>query len=211
VRRALVALLCAAPLAAQQRDTTRPPVPQDTTRLPAPQDTASLLKRPGPAGVAGSRPPISARRAFFYSAMLPGLGQAALDRRYTGAGFFLVEVFSLALVYRSGEDLRMAKAFVGDSVPVGYAIDPTTGLASRDAHGDPIVSSWQPAGSTPALVQSRKLHLEDWLAVVIFNHLVSGADAFVAAELWDFPTTMRVRAVPLPGGRTGFGLNYNFR
>ena len=29
--------------------------------------------------------------------------------------------------------------------------------------------------------------IEDWIALLVFNHLVSGADAFVAAHLWDLP------------------------
>ena len=35
-------------------------------------------------------------------------------------------------------------------------------------------------------MRARRTHLEDWLAAVIFNHLFSGADAFVAANLADF-------------------------
>jgi hypothetical protein len=38
------------------------------------------------------------------------------------------------------------------------------------------------------------LHVEDWLAVIAFNHLFSGADAFVAAQLWDLP--LKVSAIP---------------
>ncbi len=75
----------------------------------------------------------------------------------------------------------------------------------------PSSRHWQPTGATDALLHSRKLHLEDWVAVVIFNHLIAGADAFVAAELWDFPTHMSIKATALPNGRTGVGVNYNFR
>jgi hypothetical protein len=150
-----------------------------------------------------STPPISPRRAFFYSALLPGLGQAALNRRYSGAAFFLIEAFSLSVVYRSVDDLRLAKAFVGDSVPSRYDVDPTTGLARRDPRtGDPVVVVWKPSGYTDDLVRARKLQLEDWLAVVVFNHLIAGADAFVAANLWDLPQHVSMRAFPVPRGAT---------
>jgi len=158
-----------------------------------------------------SGPPISPRRAFFYSALLPGLGQAALDRRYSGAAFFLIEAFSLSVVYRSADDLRLAKAFLGDSVPSRYDIDPTTGLARRDPRtGDPVILVWKPSGYTDDLVRARKLQLEDWLAVVVFNHLIAGADAFVAANLWDLPQHVSMRAFPAPRG-AGLAISLSFR
>ena len=55
-------------------------------------------------------------------------------------------------------------------------------------------------GYTQDLVHARALHVEDWVAVILFNHLFSGADAFVAANLWDLPQHLGVRATPLPGG-----------
>jgi predicted branched-subunit amino acid permease len=42
------------------------------------------------------------------------------------------------------------------------------------------------------------LHLEDWLAVLASNHLFAGADAFVAAQLWDVPVSLS--AIPRPNG-----------
>jgi hypothetical protein len=155
-------------------------------------------------------PPISPRRAFFYSALIPGLGQAALDRKYTGAAFFFIEAFSLAVLHRSADDLRLARAFVGDSVPSRYSIDPQTGLAVRDAKGDPVVAAWNPSGYTNDLVRARQLMVEDWVAVVIFNHLIAGADAFVAANLWDLPQHVKLRAFPVPGG-AGVAVSMNVR
>ncbi|MFI5243825.1 MAG: hypothetical protein ACHQQR_01265 [Gemmatimonadales bacterium] len=155
-------------------------------------------------------PPITPRRAFLYSLAVPGLGQTVLDRRITGAAFFLVEALSLSLAHRSANDLRTARAFQGDSVPLRYVVDPATGLAQRDALGQPVVSTWQQSPYTAALVQARKLQVEDWVAVVIFNHLFAGADAFVAAQLWDFPQHVELRAYPVPGG-AGLKLNVAFR
>jgi hypothetical protein len=155
-----------------------------------------------------SGPPVSPRRAFFYSALVPGFGQAALGRKYSGAGFLLVEAFALALMRRSADDLRLAKAFVGDSVPLTYAIDASTGIAQRDSKGDPVVATWQPSGYTADLVRTRKLQVEDWAAVVIFNHLISGADAFVAANLWDLPQHVGMHAFPV---RRGLGLSVSLR
>ena len=43
-------------------------------------------------------------------------------------------------------------------------------------------------------LRARRVHYEDWVAVIIFNHLFAGADAFVAAQLWDMPVRGSVRA-----------------
>lgn len=141
-------------------------------------------------------PPITPRRAFLYSFLLPGAGQAKLDRGYAGGMFFLIEVSALALVHRSAEDLRIARRFAGDSVPLTYQTDPVTGVVARDTDGHPIVATWERSRYTLASARTRRLHLEDWTAVLIFNHLFAGADAFVAAQLWDLPERLEVRQTP---------------
>jgi hypothetical protein len=47
-------------------------------------------------------------------------------------------------------------------------------------------------------VGAKRQEVQDWLVLWIFNHLFSGAEAFVSAHLQDFPKDLRVRA--LPGG-----------
>lgn len=193
---------------AQRPDSARvgvsAPIP---AAVPAPDSTRAARRNAKP----NVQPPITPGRAFLYSLAVPGLGQAALDRRYTGVGFFLVEAFSLALVYRSNEDLRLAKSFAGDSVPLTYKIDLTTGIAERTTNGDPVVATWQASGYTPGLIKARKLQVEDWIAVVIFNHLFAGADAFVAAQLWDLPSHVALRAAALPHGGTSVSMSLRFR
>ena len=189
-------LMCvAAPARAQKPDSGA--VARGADSANGPQGATRALKPFAP-------PPVSARRAFVYSALIPGMGQAALDRKYAGATFFLIEAMSWALVRRSADDERIAKSFLGDSVPAAYAIDPVTGLAQRDSHGNPVVSVWSQSRYSADLVRARALHVEDWVAIILFNHLFSGADAYVAANLWDLPEhlpqRLRVRAMPLVHG-----------
>ena len=150
------------------------------------------------------RPPITPKRAFFYSLVIPGLGQSSLHRYKTGAGFFLVEALALALLHRSSEDLRTARAFRGDSVPATYAVDATTG-AVKMLNGIPVVDTWKRSAYSDTLITARQLQVEDWRAILIFNHLIAGTDAFVAAQLWDIPARVAIRAMPLRGA-TGVGL-----
>lgn len=142
------------------------------------------------------RPPIRPGRAFFSSLLLPGSGQAKLDRPYAGGVFLLVEAVSLSMLHRAGEDLRLARRFARDSVPLTYQIDPVTGIVARDAQGAPVVATWQVPRFGTAIVRSRRLQVEDWLAVLFFNHLFSGADAYVAAQLWDLPEMIGLRQTP---------------
>jgi hypothetical protein len=195
-----IALCTALPAFAQKTDSVGfVASSRDTVKRALPPDSAALKQ------------PISARRAFLYSALVPGMGQAALNRKYTGAVFFLIEAVSWALLRRSAEDERIAKAFVGDSVPQTYAIDPTTGLATRDSHGNPVVATWAPTRYTTDLVRARALHVEDWVAVILFNHLFAGADAYVAANLWDLPQHLPIRVTPLPQGGAKMTLSFSFR
>ena len=200
----LVASLVASPALAQKPDSSATVVVSSIDTVPAKRVLTPYAK-----------PPITPRKAFLYSALVPGLGQAALDRKYTGAVFFVIEAMSWALVRRSADDERIAKSFVGDSVPQTYAIDPGTGLAQRDGHGNPVVATWAPSRYTQDLVRARALHVEDWVAVILFNHLFSGADAYVAANLWDLPehlpNRMSVRAIPLARGGAALNFSVSFR
>jgi hypothetical protein len=150
-----------------------------------------------PADVAPMGPPITPRRAFLTSLILPGAGQARLDRPVAGGVFLLIEAAALALRHRSAEDLRLARSFSRDSTPLTYQVDPVTGIVARDGDGNPIVVTWARSRYSEAWVRTRRLHVEDWTAVLIFNHLFAGADAFVAAQLWDIPEKVGVRATPL--------------
>ncbi len=53
-------------------------------------------------------------------------------------------------------------------------------------------------------VDEKREELQDWLVLLVFNHLLAGAEAFVAAQLWDFPGELDAQA--LPDGSVGFGV-----
>jgi len=164
---ALGALLAVSPLRAQAPDTTR----ADSTRRPA-------EAQPSPVRDTLTGPPISPKSAFLRSLLVPGLGQAALDRGTAGGIFASLEALSLLMTIKTKRDLRIARRLEADSVFVGFEPD-----------GDPIFEPSPLAGR----VRARKQHLEDWIALLVFNHLFSAADAFVAAQLWDVPARVSVQ------------------
>ena len=209
---AVAALLLAPDAAwAQRTDSTRVGVTQQPGRRRAPVRTVpdSLV-----------RPPISPGRAFLYSFLAPGYGQSRLDRPNAGALFVGTELLAVAMARKSALSLSDAKRRLRDSITVGFlapgasgpqVIDPTSGqlvtaVCAGDARGEPVVAEDAEAGTpircgtryTRERVRARRTQYEDWIAVLVFNHLIAGADAFVAAQLWDLPTQVSFR--PWPGG-----------
>jgi len=87
---------------------------------------------------------------------------------------------AIAMSMRSAADLREARRYRADSLPSDF-----------DVNGSTLRKTGTVAGLySRELVNTRRLHLEDWLATIAFNHLFAGADAFVAAQLWDVPVTL---------------------
>lgn len=194
-------MLLSAPTTAAQAQAAGAPAP-------APRAGVSLTKTVAPAESLSIRPPVTPRRAFLYSLAVPGAGQAALGRQFWGGAFFLSEGLALALVYRSAESLRLARQFRADSVPLTYKVD-AAGQPVLAGDGRPTVETWSVSRYSAARVRARRTHYEDWVAVLIFNHLIAGADAYVAAQLWDLPARVGVRTAP--DGRPAVVASLKFR
>ena len=180
-----VALFCAVSLApgsieAQQRDSGRAGIAPPKTQ---PQPASRPDTTP--------RPPMSPGRAFFASLLLPGYAQTVFGRYRAAMLFTVVEVGSIGMARKSALDLAEAKALAYDSVVATYKVDPTTGVAVIDPKtGLPVPDTWIASRYTPDRIKARRTHYEDWIAAIIFNHLFAGADAYVAANLWDFKTNI---------------------
>lgn len=149
--------------------------PVDTSRVVA--DTAG----PKPE----RQPPLSPRRAFAYSLFLPGYAQSVLGRGRAGTLLVAFESATLMMVRQSATNVREARRNAMDSVPVSFV----------DENGTPRVR-YERTAFPRELIRSRRAHLEDWIAVLIANHLFAAADAYVAALLWDLPTEVSLRASP---------------
>jgi hypothetical protein len=180
-----IATLCAIPfhpfvVGAQQRDSARAGIapqattPPTTTRVRPPADTAA-------------GPPMSPRRAFLTSLILPGYAQTVFGRDHAAMLFTLIEIGSIGMARKSAQDLSEARSLAHDSVVATYKVDPVTGVAVIDPKtGLPVPDTYVAGRFTADRIKARKTHYEDWIAAIIFNHLFSGADAYVAANLWDF-------------------------
>lgn len=116
----------------------------------------------------------TARRAsplnyFMRSLLIPGWGQASLDRKLTGGMFLAFEGLALGMALKTNNELEYLERTGSDRV------------------------------------DDKRQERQDWFVLVGMNHLFSGLEAFVSANLFDFPGDLTAR--PLSGGRTGFGLS----
>ena len=183
-------------VAAQQADSVRAGVRTPAPPLLPEEQRARASAAAGKAPVR-TGPPISPGRAFFYSLLVPGLGQAKLDRPVAGALYGTLELVSIAMLRKTWFDEREASRFMNDSIPLNYKVD-AGGAAVFDSLGRPVVDQYAFNRFGGTLRVARRANAEDWVALLIFNHLFSGADAYVAAHLWDLPANVAVRW--LPGG-----------
>lgn len=165
---AVLTLLAAAPLVAQRT------APVGARSAAALSDTiADSLQRP----------PIAPRRAMLYSMLLPGFSQSRLNRPTSSIMFAVGEVLSIGMARKAALDLREARTARKDSIPTGFSADTVTGI---------ITATGYTQNRLVARINARRTHYEDWIAAIIFNHIISGADAYVAANLWDFKANVTV-------------------
>ncbi|MEP6745899.1 MAG: hypothetical protein ABJB33_10425 [Gemmatimonadota bacterium] len=54
--------------------------------------------------------------------------------------------------------------------------------------------------------RAKRQEQQDWFTVLIFNHLMSGLDAYVSSHLYDFPGDLELQALPSGGMRFGVTL-----
>jgi len=103
---------------------------------------------------------ISPFNALWRSMLLPGWGQARLNRKLPAGIFVAWEGVTLGMTLKTRSELDYLRR---------------TGSGRAD---------------------SKRQEHEDWLVLLVFNHLFAGLDAYVAAHLADFPGDLRLQSLP---------------
>ena len=152
-----------------------------TAAAQEPIDTAARIDTAGPRPEL--RPPLSPRRAFLYSLLMPGYAQSVLGRHRAGTVQLVFEAAAIVMIRQSAADVREARRNLADSIVVSFV----------NESGQPEITK-RPSPFSAGLVRSRRSHLEDWIAVLLANHLFSAADAYVASLLWDLPVEVEANA-----------------
>jgi hypothetical protein len=180
-------------------DTTR--ARPDTTRLTQRDSLARARQDSIRQREDALRPPVSPGRAFLTSLFVPGLGQSRLGRQLPGAIYAGVEAMSMVMILKAQNDLRIARRQAAATIVGQFRTDPVTGAPILDENGSFVPLDTLPNRFDSERVEARRTQVEDWIAVLIFNHLFAGADAFVASLLWDLPARVGLRHLPW-----GYGL-----
>jgi hypothetical protein len=155
------------------------------TSAPAQVDTTARPARFNPADTVHS--PITPKRAFLLSLIAPGSAQNILGRHRAAVALVGVEAMSIAMIRESGADLREARGQLGDTLVLSYV----------DASGNKLPAPILERRRFETVeVQSRRSHVEDWVALLIANHLFAACDAFVAASLWDVHAHVTLDGTP---------------
>src|SRR6476469_8265094 len=103
---------------------------------------------------------ISPFNALWRSMLLPGWGQARLNRKLPAGIFIAWEGVTPGMTLKTRSELDYLRR---------------TGSGRAD---------------------SKRQEHEDWLVLLVFNHLFAGLDAYVVAHLADFPGDLRLEALP---------------
>ncbi len=191
-----------APAAAQQP--TTPPRPdtsraaRDTTARAAARDTTAP-------DTTGPRLRVSPGKAFYRSLLIPGWGQASAGNYKRAAVWVFLQGASDAMLgvtlHRLSSAEKVWNANVADTTAL--LLQHRDSLQAADsslitspllwhAQHDTLVSGW-------SLVRSRRKQREDRIFQALFFTLVGGLDAFINAQLSDFPAGVGVE--PKGNGR----------
>jgi hypothetical protein len=150
-------------------------------------DTARASRSVAAARADSLQPPLSPRRAFLYSFLAPGYSQSVFGRHKAAAGFMLFEGIAAAMIRESAADVHEARRGRTDTLVVSWVDE----LGRLRAAPDTVTPRF---GNRE--VRARQARVEDWIAVLVANHLFAGADAYVASHLWDVPARLGLRLRP---------------
>ena len=117
--------------------------------------------------------------------------QLQFDRQKAATIFLVAEGAAVGMSLKSWNDLSKAKAARRDTVGTPALNEDGTPRIDPDT-GEPVIDYAPRNQNIADRVRARRAHLEDWIAVVVFNHLFAGADAYVAANLADFDANVDV-------------------
>jgi hypothetical protein len=104
--------------------------------------------------------PIGPMGAFWRSFLLPGWGQARLNRKLTGGIFVAWEGVTMGMSLKTRHELAYLRR------------------------------------TNSERAENKRREHEDWIVLLVFNHLFSGLEAYVSAHLADFPGDLQFQAVP---------------
>jgi hypothetical protein len=200
---AAIFLFIAAPLLGQQT----PPRPRPDSARADTAVTRVVAPRIDSARADSSHLRVQPRTAFIRSLLLPGWGQISAGANKSAAVFIGLQAASDFMLVKTIKKLNDAQSLepadrtrLQDSLFKFLAAPGGDTIKLHSYQTNPALLQLKLDSISPAhsLVLSRKKQREDWITLAVFWTLASAADAFVVAQLSDFPADVMVE--PRSGG-----------
>ena len=169
------------------------PTPGDTVAAEAPGPRA-------PEDVGSTYEPPNARAALLKSMVVPGWGQLSVGAPVRGGIYFGIAVTSWTMLFTTVGRLGEAKDIVSDrvsfrtdSLRAEMALDTALARELSDPEiFDAVVEQDSLIIDKRKLVRARRQQRQDWIAYTLFFTFLNAVDAYVAAQLVDFPADFDV-------------------
>ena len=149
---------------------------------------------------------ISPIGAFLRALVIPTWGHGALGSHRRGAFYMGAEGGTAWMLLRTASRRRSAERVLADREAAARAaaiLQPGPDGETPEEFAERIelaVDEDPRVDDARRRLDARQGQFEDWVAMGIFLTFLSGADAFVAAHLRDFPDPIDVQVAPAPGG-----------
>ena len=141
---------------------------------------------------------LSAFSALFLLVALPNVATAQADTtrpQYVQAPVSPMGAFFRSLAIPGWAQAKLDRRLTGgiflgfEGIALGMVIKADRELEYMKSRGDSTES-----------IENKRQEREDWITLVVFNHLFAALDGFVGSHLYDFPDEVKIRASP-----KGFG------
>jgi hypothetical protein len=140
----------------------------------------------------------TARSALFFCVLCalcvcPSVGEAQVDSApaYLAAPVSPMSAFFRSLTVPGWGQAKLDRRLTGgifiafEGIALGMAVKADRELAYIKARGD-----------SAEAIDNKRQEREDWITLIVFNHLFAALDAFVGSHLYDFPDDVKLRAAP---------------
>jgi hypothetical protein len=108
----------------------------------------------------------------------------------------ILRVSPRAVLWRSLLLPGWGQAKLGRNVTAGLFIAAEAVTLGLSLKADHELRYLRRIGADSATISAKSQNREDWLVLLVVNHLLSGLEAYVAANLSDFPGELKLRRFP---------------
>jgi hypothetical protein len=140
----------------------------------------------------------SARTAKPDSAVYPPAAAHDSGRTTVADSFGILRVNPASVLWRSLLVPGWGQLKMGQPITAGFFIAAEAVTLGMTLKANSDLKHLRSIGADSVTINDKSNAREDWIVLMVVNHLLSGLEAFVSANLSDFPADLKIRR--LPGG-----------